>query len=133
MTGPAIARFKTIDPRNSYLARQRLSYWEPALGQFIPWTGQDDVTVRFSDEVTGYTDEGFASTISGLGPFAMVESTAEEGVYYYNVAAFALQSPLGTRIGSTIYQIVEGGAGDSGTYLVVETLPLLVSQPRYAQ
>lgn len=133
MTGPAVARYKTIDPRNAYLARQRLTYYEPAVGQFIAWAGQDDVTVRFSDESTGFTAEGFASTITGLGPFDMSESTAEPGVYYAEIPAASLLTPLLARIGDYVYQIVEGGVGDSGTYALVETLPLLVAQPRYPQ
>lgn len=133
MTGPAIARMKTIDPRNSYLARQRLVYWEPALeppNNWLPLLGRDDVTVRFSDEESGFADTGYASTIAGLGPFDMVESTGEPGTYYYDVQVTALQTPLLARLGSVIYQITEGAVGASGTYMLCVSLPLLVGQPR---
>lgn len=131
MTGIAIARFKTIDPRNNYLARQRLLYWEGALAQYLPWIGRDDITVRFSLEASGYTDEGVVSTISGLGPFSMVEATGEAGVYYYDVASLALRDALSDLVGTVIYQIVEGGAQASGTFALCDSLPLMVSSPRY--
>lgn len=131
MTGIAIARFKTIDPRNTYLVRQALMYWENALGEWIAWTGRDDITVRFSTEETGFTDEGIVSTISGLGPFDMVEASGEPGVYFYAVPALALRDALLPLVGQVIYQIVEGGTQASGTFILTDSLPLLVSQPRF--
>ncbi len=133
MTGPAIARFKPIDGWNTFLARQRLEYYEPAAGGFIPWSGRTDVTCRLSLEPTGYTDEGWASTIEDCGPFDMVEASGDAGMYYYDIATSNLANGgLRDMVGDTIYLIVEGAVGYSGTYTLTVSVPLRVIEPRYA-
>lgn len=127
MTAP-IARMKTISLRNNYLVRQPIEYYVPGSDAWEPWPGVPAApTVRFSVEPTGFTDEGYPSTI--VGPYVMVESGASPGTFYYDVPSDALSLALADLVGETIYQVVEGSFG-SHYYGLTDVQPLLVIDPR---
>lgn len=121
-----ITRLKTINPRNAYLARQAMLYFEPLTNTYLPWAGRTDVTVRFSTDPDGFTDTGYPDTL--LGPYPMTE-TADPGVYYAEISGDDLSAALLARVGETIYQIVEANYGSYYNGLT-DVQPLLVVEPR---
>jgi len=111
---------KTIQPRNTYLARVELTRYNPATNAYVTWTGTNGF-VSFCTDALG------ASVIPGLGNFALTEGVA--GVYYAQI------DPTSTNLlipyaGQTIYQVVRMGPNA----LIPDldgVVPLLVEQPRY--
>lgn len=124
---PQVTRIKPINPRNDYLAREQILYYESVVNKWLPWQGRSDVTVRFSSDPDGYTDTGYPDTL--FGPYDMTES-GDPGVYYADIAAddfSAILLALGN--GATIYQVVEANYGTY--YFGLSTVqPLLITDPR---
>ena len=125
-----ILRSKTIQPRNAYLARQSLRDYVAASDSFEPWTGRSDVRVRFSVEPTGFDSHGVESTL--FGPYDMTESSGEPGTYAVAVPVADVTDALSSLVGSTIYQVVEGGF-DGTDYALTDVLALVVTEPRQPQ
>jgi hypothetical protein len=127
-----ITQQKTINVRNDFLAREALTIYDGGTNTFIALLGAGDVTARLSTLPTGFDVTGNPSTITGLGPSAMVESTGVRGTYYYAFNAAALKTGLATLVGTTVYLVVEGVyANDANALVVVQ--PLLVVDPRAPQ
>lgn len=124
---PQITRIKPINPRNDYLARQQILYYESAINQWLPWQGRTDVGVRFSSDPDGYTALGYPDTL--FGPYPMYES-GDPGVYYADIPADDFTDILlGLGDGETIYQVVEANYG-TANYGLSTVQPLLITDPR---
>lgn len=119
-----VSQSRPIPIRNAWLAREAIRVYDPVTNAYKSAEGLA-FTVRFSLVPTGYVGAS-KSTIASLGPFNMTESTVK-GTYYYEVLPTLLVAALGSIVGTTIYQIVEGGP--SSELCVVQ--PLVVTDPRY--
>lgn len=112
---------KTIQPRNTYLARIELTRYVGSSNSFTVWTNTS-ATVSFCTDALG------ASPIAGLSSFPLTES-GTLGTYYAEISP-AYTNLLIPYVGQTIYQVVRAGAN-----LAVPDLdgvvPLLVEQPRF--
>lgn len=113
---------KQIHPANAYLVRQTLKQYDAATNDYILWTGASTIQVGFYEDALGTIG------IAGLTGLAMTES-AVAGTYYRIISGTSTAGLAAQYAGETIYQIVTGG-GASDLKVVV---PLVVTQPRYAQ
>src|SRR5262245_14102315 len=103
---PAVQRVIPIN--NAWVARTGIRYFSDALNDWTPYVGATDVKVRLSRSATGFTFEGYPSTL--LGPFTMLE-TSDAGWYYFPIGADLITAALKDLVGQTIYQIIEGSYG----------------------
>lgn len=125
-TPPHIQR--EIPIRNAWIARTFVRYFSDAVNDWRPYVGGTDVRVRFSRFATGFTFEGYPSTL--LGPFTMLE-TSDPGWYYVPITADLVTAALQDLVGQTVYQIIEGSYGTYSYYFALTTSePLLVIDPR---
>lgn len=124
---PPIREQKPIYLHNAYVVRQLIRVYSAATDAYVAWSGSPVPRVRFSVEPTGYTSEGYPSTL--FGPYNLAGALVNSMyVYSYVVSADDVTQYLGTRVGQTIYQIVEGSYGTS-YYDLTDVQSLLVCDP----
>jgi len=128
MRGIAPPIQRVIPIRNAWVARVGIRFFSDALNDWTPYVGATDVRVRFSQFETGFTFEGYPSTL--VGPFPMLE-TSDPGWYYFPIGADIITRALASLVGQTIYQIIESAYGTYAYYFDLTTSePLLVTDPR---
>lgn len=112
---------KIIYLSNAWLTRQPLRVFDPSSNSFKVYTA-GSATVRFSALPDGST------TITGMGPFALAETSSGSGIWYY-VVPNTVVVRLATYVDQLVYQVVEAGA-----YSEMQNIqPLLVTEGRPPQ
>lgn len=125
---PVVSEQKPIYLHTAHVVRQDIRVYDAASDRYLAWSSGSGVPrVRFSTEVTGYTTLGIPSTL--FGPYNLVSTLVGTSyIYTYVVSADVVTQYLGSRVGETIYQIVEGVYG-STYYDLTNVQPLLVVDP----
>lgn len=124
---PPIREQKPIYVHHAFVVRQAIRVYDATTDEYIAWSASSVPIVRFSVEPTGYTDEGYPSTL--FGPYNL-SGAHVDGAYIYSVVVSAddVTRYLGTRVGESIYQIVEGAYG-ALYYDLTDVQSLLVTDP----
>lgn len=122
---PPVQQSKPIFLHTAHVVRQEIRVYDPTDDEYELLTALSPApTVRFSLEATGFTTLGMPSTL--FGPYALAH--AGSGVWYYVVSGDLVTQYLGSRVGETVYQIVEGNYGTT-YYDLTNAQPLVVTDP----